>query len=189
MPRLRRALDRVANAAAWIAAAATVLMMLHVTADVIGRTVFSSPIVGTVEIVSAYNMAALAFLPLALITKERGHIIVELFTGWMQLRWRTLIDAVVAIVTLVYVAVFTWKAVEIAIEKTAIREAKEAGVGFVEIWQSRWLVPVGFGLMTAYILIYIVLDFRAVLRNEFTEEDEARHPDGAPHVQDSERQL
>ncbi len=189
MRNLKKALDALAVAAAWIAAAMTVLMMLHVTADVTGRTLFNSPIVGTVEIVSAYNMAALAFLPLALITKERGHIIVELFTGWMKLRWRTLIDAIVAIVTFVYVAVFTWKAIEIAIEKTQIREAKEAGIGFVEIWPSRWVVPVGFGLMAIYILIYIFQDFRAVARDEFTAEDAERHPGGEAHVQDSEKQL
>lgn len=165
MRKLLRALDAVVVAVAWIAGAMTILMMLHVTADVIARTVFNSPIVGTVEIVSAYHMAALAFLPLALITKERGHIIVELFTSWMPRRKRSFLDACVGIVTFVYVAVFTWKAIEIAIEKTEIREAKEAGVGFVQIWPSRWVVPIGFGLMAIYILIYVFQDFGAAARD------------------------
>ena len=170
-------------AVAWFAGVMTVLMMIHVTADVIGRTVFHSPIVGTVEIVSAYHMAALAFLPLALITKERGHIIVELFTDWMGFRSKKRLDAIVAIVTFVYVSVFTWKAVEIAIEKTEIREAKEAGIGFVQIWPSRWLVPIGFGLMAIYILIYIFRDFAAARHGGGGKDDHT------PHVPPSERQL
>ncbi len=176
MRALKRILDRVTDLAAWIAGIATVLMMFHVTVDVIGRTVFNRPLTGTVEIVSAYNMAALAFLPLALITRERGHVIVELFTGWMKWRPRTLLDAAVAVVTFVYTAAFTWKAVEIAIDKTHIREAKEAGTGFVEIWPSRWLVVVGFGLMAIYILINLVSDVRSGLSDEpATRDDHMDH--------------
>ena len=130
---MKRLLDAVVTGAGWIAGIATILMMLHVTVDVAGRQLFGHPLTGTVEIVSAYNMIALAFLPLALIARERGHIIVELFTGWMKMKPRTLLDAFVAIITLVYTSVFTWKAIEVAIDKTEIREAKEAGIGS---WKS-----------------------------------------------------
>ncbi|MHA6344414.1 TRAP transporter small permease [Roseivivax sp. CAU 1761] len=158
---VRRALDVATTVTAWIGGLAATAMMLHVTADVIGRTFFNRPLTGTVEIVSAYNMAALAFLPLALIARERGHIIVDLFTQGMKWRWRTLLDGAVGIVTFVYVAVFTWKAIEVAIDKTHIREAKEAGTGFVEIWPSRWLVVAGFGLMALYVLVFVARDLRA----------------------------
>ncbi len=177
MRALRRLRDTLVVGAAWIAGLATVLMMLQVTADVAGRTLFHAPITGTIEIVSAYNMAALSFLPLALITRERGHIIVELFTGWMKLRWRTLLDGVVAIVTVVYTAAFTWKAVEVAIDKTGIREAKEAGIGFVEIWPARWVVAIGFGLMTVYVLIHLVKDIRGGITGRIDPGDAGRHGD------------
>lgn len=193
MTGLLRLFDRIVTFAAWIAAAMTVLMMLHITADVAGRTFFHKPITGTIEIVSAYNMAALAFLPLALIARERGHIIVELFTGWMKLRWRTLTDGFVAIITLIYTATFTWKALEIAIKKTEIREAKEAGIGFVEIWPARWVVFIGFGLMAVVIAILMVKDIRAGLTGKLDPADEDRHGGDddhhGSHVQKSEQQL
>lgn len=170
MQSLRKALDWVASSLTWLAGLVTVVMMLHVTADVAARNFFNAPIVGTTEIVSAYYMAILAFLPLALITRERGHIIVELFTTWMSRRGRTLLDAVVGIIVLVYVAVFTWQVILVAIEKTGIREAREAGIGFVYIWPSRWVVPVGFGLMALYLLIYVVRDFRSVATDEYDED-------------------
>ena len=160
MTALKKTLDLIVTAAAWVGGIATVLMMLHVTIDVAGRSLFNRPLTGTIEIVSAYHMAALSFLPLAYIARERGHIIVELFTGWMKARPRALLDGLVAIVTLVYVAAFTWKAFEVALDKTHIREAKEAGIGFVEIWPARWLVVIGFGLMAVYVAIHMVQDLR-----------------------------
>jgi TRAP-type C4-dicarboxylate transport system permease small subunit len=151
---------------AWIAGIATFLMMIMVTADVIGRNLFNNPITGTVEIVSNYNMVMLAFLPLALIARERGHIIVELFTSWMKRRARTALDAAVAVVTLVYMTAFTWKAIDIAQSKTRIRDAKESGAGFIEIWPSRWVVVAGFGLMTVVVAVVLIKDIRAVLRDD-----------------------
>lgn len=173
---LKRALDFAVMAAAWVAVVATILMMLHVTADVIGRSVFNSPITGTLEIVSAYNMAALSFLPLALIARERGHIIVELFTGWMKPSARNILDGLVGIITVIYVGAFTWKAFEVAIDKTIIREAKESGIGFVEIWPARWLVAIGFGLMALYVVVYAAQDLRQGLFGSNETNNEGSEP-------------
>jgi TRAP-type C4-dicarboxylate transport system permease small subunit len=189
MRQFKRTLDWIVDALTWFACVLTVLMMLHVTADVIGRYVFNSPLVGTIEIVSAYYMAGLAFLPLALITRERGHIIVELFTTWMSRRGRTLLDAIVALLTLAYVVMFTWETAVIAIDKTGIREAREAGTGFIPIWQSRWVVPVGFGLMAVYLLIYIVRDFRSVKTGEYPDVDRGGIGREGRHVPSGEGDL
>lgn len=169
----KRALDFLVMVAAWIAGIATILMMLQVTADVIGRSFFNSPITGTLEIVSAYNMAALSFLPLALIARERGHIIVELFTSWMKPNARSLLDGFVGILSAVYIGAFAWKALEVAIDKTHLREAKEAGIGFVEIWPARWLVAIGFGLMGLYVVVNLIIDFQNSLPKDASELDQS----------------
>lgn len=157
---LHRWIDRIAGAMLAIGCFFCFLMMLHVCADVIARTVFNSPLIGTIEIVSAYYMTGLAFLPLAWITKSRGHIIVELFTSWMPKRRLALLDGVVGLVSLAYVGLFTWQVIDIAIEKTQIREAWEAATGFIPVWQSRWALPLGFGLMAVYLAINLASDFR-----------------------------
>ncbi len=189
MKVLAKAFDGVVLAAAWAGGIATVLMMLHVSAEVAMRYIFNSPLTGTVEIVSAYHMTALAFLPLALIAKERGHIIVELFTGWMSLRGRTLLDAIVGVVTLIYTTVFAWKAFEVALDKTAIREAKESGTGFVEIWPARWFVVVGFGLMVIAVAIIVIKDFRGAATGRIDPDDADRHGGHGAHIRDGEDQL
>lgn len=159
----KRVLDYVVMAAASVAVVATILLMLHVTADVFGRA-FGKPITGTVEIARYYYMSALSFLPLALIARERGHIVVDLFTNWMKPHARKLLDAAVGVVTLAYMCGFTWKAIELAISKTKLREAQESGIGFIEVWPGRWFVAVGFGLMAIYVLVYIFDDFRSGIK-------------------------
>ncbi|SDF81394.1 TRAP-type C4-dicarboxylate transport system, small permease component [Celeribacter baekdonensis] len=154
-------LDWVARVTTGIASVIVILMMLHVSADVFARTLFHKPLIGTTEIVSAYYMVAIAFLPIAWISRQRGHIIVELFTAHLPRRKLKRLDAFAGLVTLGYVGLFVWKLLETAIEKTHIREAWEAATGFVEVWPSRWIVPAGFAFMAIYVLIQTLGDLRA----------------------------
>ena len=153
MKSIVRLLDRLVVAAAWGAAAMAVAMMFLVSADVAGRGIFGSPITGTVEIASAYCMTAIAFLPLGLITLRQEHITVGVFTERLSERVRSALDIFAAIVTLAYTCAVTYQALVMAIEKTGIREAREAGLGLIEIWPARWLVAVGFALMVYCVAI------------------------------------
>jgi len=63
MTRLLAWLQKPIDLLLWIALAAGLLMMLHVTIDVAGRTLFNHPFEGTTEIVSAYYMVVAAYLP------------------------------------------------------------------------------------------------------------------------------
>jgi len=158
-------MNRLVDALTWLAAGFALLMTLHVTADLVGRTFFNHPLVGTTEIVTAYYMVALVFLPLAVITRQRAHIMVELFTSWMARKPLLCLDLVVGIVSLGFVLLVTWMAIDTAIEKTALREAWESSTGYIPIWISRWILAVGFGLMCAYLVLNIVREALA-LRGE-----------------------
>ena len=69
-----RILAGVSTVLAWIGGAALILMMLHIAADVVARYIFNAPLHGTVEIVSAYYMVAVVFLPLGDDrARERAH--------------------------------------------------------------------------------------------------------------------
>ena len=65
---------------AYVGGVGIVLMMVHIVIDVLGREVVGTPLDGTTEIVSFYNMVAVTFLPLAFVAHHEGHILVELFT-------------------------------------------------------------------------------------------------------------
>ena len=54
------------------------LLVGHVTLDVVMRFVFGTPLNATILYVSAFYMVAIAFLPLAAVEQRDGHIAVEL---------------------------------------------------------------------------------------------------------------
>ena len=140
----------------WLACFAGLLMMLHITADVTGRVVFNRPLEGTIEIVSGYYMVAVSFLPLAYIAQHEGHIIVELFTRGLSGKRLLQLETLVDVITVGYLSVFAWKTAEDAIYHTGEREMWETATGFVDIWPSRWVLPIGCALMAIYLLTRVL---------------------------------
>lgn len=140
------------NLLAWVAGVALILMMLHITAEVVARYVFNSPLHGTVEIVSAYYMVAVVFLPLAMIEWVNGHIVVELLTQHFPRRVQEVLIGVVALVSALYFGAFTWQTWGDALQKFAVREVT-LGTVAVTVWPTRFYLPIGCGLITL-VLIY-----------------------------------
>lgn len=165
MEKLERFADWLSSVAMWVAVVVGTLMMLHVTADALARW-FSITLFGTIEIVSNYYMVALSYLPLAWIVKNEGHIIVELFTRNLSARNLLRLDTWVALITMIYVTIVTWKTLESALEQTAIREQAESALGFISIWQSRWFVVIGFGCFAVQLFAQILIGFARLSRNE-----------------------
>jgi TRAP-type C4-dicarboxylate transport system permease small subunit len=155
---LARAIDVVVDALAWIAGAVCLLMALHVAADLVGRSLFDHPLLGTDEIATNYYMVALAFLPLAVITRQRAHIVVGLFTDRLPRRALLGVGALADLVTLGFVAIVAWTAIGSAIEKTATREMTESSVGYLPIWEARWILALGFSMMCLYLVLNLAKD-------------------------------
>lgn len=163
MPRaLTRAIDLAVDALAWTAGAVCLLMALHIAADLVGRAFFDHPLLGTDEIATNYYMVALAFLPLALITRQRAHITVGLFTDRLPKRALLGVQALADLVTLGFVAIVAWTGIGAAIEKTASREMTESSVGYLPIWEARWILALGFALMCVYLVVNLVKDLLAL---------------------------
>lgn len=140
----------------WLGLLGGLLMMLHVTADVIARTVFNRPIAGTLEIVSGYYMVAVAFLPWAWVAWREGHIRVEVFTSGLSPRTTTWLDALVTLLTAAYVALFTWQTFARAVQATRFGESWEAPTGLMPVWPSRWVLPVAGAVMVAYLVLQAI---------------------------------
>lgn len=147
------------DATTWFAGGISILMALHISADLLARSVFNHPLLGTGETVTNYYMVILSFLPLGLITREREHITVGLFTDRLPKRLLTSIDTIADLITLGFVVIVVWMAAEIAIQKTVLGETRESATGYLPIWQARWVVVLGFGLMCLYSIINTYKDF------------------------------
>jgi len=148
-----RVLSGITYALTIFAGVAIMVMMLNISADVIGRYFFNEPLPATISIVSNYYMVIAAFIPLALCQKRDSHISVEvvmqLFPQAVQrhaYRWAWLYSAAVF-------AMLTWTSwIQAESKRSAGTYVMEMGAK-VPIWPGYYMLPIGFGLITA-ILIY-----------------------------------
>lgn len=124
------------------------LMMVHVTADVVLRNL-GYHIQGTLEIVGFYYMVCLVMLPMGYVELKREHIRVDLFAqmlpGWLQLGLYVL----ACLLGLVFFGMLGWQM--LADAQRAMRVAETAMANFTfYIWPARWAMPLGFaGLLLA----------------------------------------
>lgn len=128
------------------------VMMVHICADVAGKYLFNAPIDGTLETVSLYYMVAVVFFPLAYATQNGGQIMVELFTRKLSERARRYLDGGVAIFGFLYMSLFAWETGIEAVHRTQSGEIRETAQSLIIVWPSRWILPLSFALMAAYLL-------------------------------------
>lgn len=160
MRTLEKAIDGLANILAVLAGFLIVVMMLHVTLDVIGKYFFNQPIEGTIEYVAAYYMVGIIFLPLAYVSRGEGQIRVDLFTQKLTGRKLGILEGSVGLCTLLYLAVFVWRTGLEAVEKTIQGEMWESSVDYVAVWPSRWFLPVGCAAMAFFVFQRVIQNFR-----------------------------
>ena len=156
--RLLKWLEVPINLLLWGGLLAGFLMMMHVTVDVTGRTLFNHPFAGTTEIVAGWYMVAAAYLPWAYISRTDSHIAVDMFTRMAPPRFLAVLEILVKLLTTVWVSVFTYQTFVRAIQQTRAGEVWEAAGGFIPIWPSRWMLPISGGLMVLYLILRVASD-------------------------------
>lgn len=153
LTRLEAALGWLADRLAWIGMLAMLLMAFHVSINISYRWLTGRDIEMTLEIVTYFYMVALVYLPMAFIDRAGGHIVADLFSAFMSERTVKRIDAVFKILLALFFAVLFWVTVRDAIERTIDGEAVMSAFGPFDVWQSRWSVPIGFGLACLYTMV------------------------------------
>ncbi|WP_420419855.1 TRAP transporter small permease [Pacificispira sp.] len=159
MRSIEKFLSGCSGTSAFVAGLTMAVMMLQVTADVLLKYLLNFPIPATLETVSGYYMVALVFLPLGIVTKDRDHICVELFTqhlGQRRLSWLT---GFVNLIAIGYSAIIVFEGTKEAIRSSLIMEAWETAIWDIQVWPARWFVPAGFGMMLAFLVLQTVDHF------------------------------
>ena len=157
METLRDMLEKAARLLVRLGCVLVGLMALHVVLDVAGRYILNAPLPGTVEMVSHYYMVGVIFLPLAYVQSRRGHFAAEIFTQRMSPLAIALLEAIVTLVTALLLAFLAWRTAAYALEFTHARESVQTAYFTISTWPSRWLVPLGLGLMALYALVQALL--------------------------------
>lgn len=155
---IRKALFGTSNVFAAIGAAIVLLMMLHIVVDVTLRF-FDVPLQATIEIVQAWYMVPVAFLPLAYVEKINGHISVELVSQHMGRRTQEVLVGCVSLLSAAYFGAFAWRTGIDAWSKYQVGEVALGDVAVV-VWPTRFLLPVGCGLIVLFLIFKAIALFR-----------------------------
>jgi len=78
MKLIASVISAVITLTASLAGIIVLMLVAHVTIDVVMRFAFDTPLNSTILYVSAFYMVAIAFLPLAAVEQNDSHIAVEL---------------------------------------------------------------------------------------------------------------
>jgi TRAP-type C4-dicarboxylate transport system permease small subunit len=160
------------------------LMMAQVGADVAMKYLLNKPIKYTLEMVSSYYMVAVVFLPLGLVTKEKAHVLVELFTQGLSKRGLAIVDTFAYLLAFAYTYLITKQAIRVALEKTEVRESWEAATIDIQVWPARWFLPIGTALMALY-LIVLILENLCVIFGKSSDDDDAPEQTDPSHQPNS----
>lgn len=153
----------LAKAPAWFAAVLVGCMMGLVTLDVLLKYLLHAPVPMTLELVSAYFMPAICFLPLGQVTRTESHLEVELFTQNLTGRWLAGIKLLGCLVGLGYVAVMLDENIAQAMKMTERGEYWEAALASIPVWPSRWFLPVGAALMILWLVLHALNHLAEIL--------------------------
>ena len=142
-------LSRLTAVSTFVGAAAIVLMILHVSADVLLRNLFLISIPATGAVVGNYYMAIVSFLPVALAGKLEQHIAVDLVYDRLPNGIQSWNLALVRLIVGVAAGGASYAFLLDAIEKYQFNSyVLELGLR-VPSWPGYFMLPIGFGLWSA----------------------------------------
>ncbi|MEC9345538.1 MAG: TRAP transporter small permease [Pseudomonadota bacterium] len=148
-----RVLGWLVMASTAIGAAAVMLMMLQIVADVLLKNLFEFPLPATTIFVAHYYMVVVAYLPVALAEKLNSHITVEILAQHFARRYRVWLTAVMWLASAVVAGAIAHRLWLEAMKKYDFGTFMiEQDVTFM-IWPGYFVLPLGFGLF-ALVLLY-----------------------------------
>ena len=179
--------SRVSGLVAMIGGIILFVMMVQVSLDVALKYLLNRPIPSTLEIVSAYYMVALVFLPLGVVTRDHELLEVELFTQHLPPRKIAFFKLLGCVIGAVYVFFLFKEGIEEAFHKTEIGEVWETATFDIPVWGARWFYPIGTFLMGIYLVLYAIENFVFVTRGEHVLPDRSLKSAVEAAIADAER--
>lgn len=170
MLHIGRFLSGLTKIASLITTLCIVLMMLNVTADVVGRYLFNAPLPGTIVVVGHYYMIIVVFVALGVAEEKRAHISVEFLTDLLPKTAQAWVAVFSGVLTAVIFSLLALSGYFQAVKKTTSGASMEQGSQLIAIWPSYWAIPVGAALIAviaAYKVVVAVTGWKNGLREDF----------------------
>jgi TRAP-type C4-dicarboxylate transport system permease small subunit len=158
---LNRWSDGVAKALLAFAATIAFLLSFLVVADVVGRSVFSSPVKGTPEIVSM-SIVIICFLQASYAIRSGGMLHVDVLPAMLPQRGRDALAALGCLLGLAFFAVVLYGGIEPLAHAWRSNEYEGEGALRIPTWPARFAVLLGAGLAALDYALAFALHVRKI---------------------------
>lgn len=118
---IRKSIQRVTLCVSYLGMILLVPMMLLTSTDVVGRTLWSRPIHGTVEL-SSYMLAIFILLGIAYTHQVRGHVRVTMLTSRLPVQAGHVLDLVTTLLSLFIIGLLAWQGWVVGMEERAVSD-------------------------------------------------------------------
>jgi TRAP-type C4-dicarboxylate transport system permease small subunit len=106
--KTQKLLDTVTAGVSWVGAGAMVVMVLVIVANVTGRYLFKTPVLGAVEMVGLLTVV-LVFCVLAFTESQKAHIVVDIVVSRLHGRSRAILASVMCFFGAVFFIIMGWQ--------------------------------------------------------------------------------
>ena len=154
----------------YLAMLLTLVMALHVTAEIVGRRFFNYPIPGTIEIVAYFYMVSVSFLPLGYCQSRDEHVSADAFVYVIPKGLRPYAEWLGKVLSVTVCLILLWATTDMAIRQTVVGEAVRSSYFDIPVWMSRWLVPLGLLSMVLVMLAQMFMPKAMLERHEQSAE-------------------
>lgn len=145
-----RAIDRISDAAGWIAALALVVMTGIVVFEVVSRYVFNAPTSWVTEI-GTYLFVAIVFLGLAAAQRANAHIQVEILVDSVSADWRRRLELATHWLALLFIVFCAWHTARFTF-LDYVHGARDWGLLSTPQWLPQLPMTLGLVLFAAALL-------------------------------------
>ncbi len=168
---LLRLIDRMSSVLAIAAAAALALLVLNVTVDVIGRTLFRTPYPSTLEMTSYWWMPGLTLLAFAFTELRQDHIKVTILLDALPLRMRQIVEGSFGILTILLLIALAYFTLVEALNSARIEETTPSSPP-VAIWPFKFAAVAGIAMLCLQVAASTLRHFLGELpkKNELDSE-------------------
>jgi TRAP-type C4-dicarboxylate transport system permease small subunit len=125
-------------------------MMFLTTADVVARALWSSPIVGALEMCS-FMLAIFVLMSLAYTQQTKGHVKVSMVVSRLPERWQLILGIFTTVLSLFVMALMAWQGWALGIREKAVTDMLR-----IPQWPFRLLVSVAGLFLFLELLIDLV---------------------------------
>ena len=157
-----------------LAAMLAFLLCFLVTADVIGRVVFNSPVKGTTEIVSL-TVVIVCYLQCGFAIRSGGMLHVEMFVSRGGPRTQSAFAALAALAGLVFFALICWGSLDGAAHAWISNEFEGEGALRVPVWPARFVLIAGTFVAAFNYLLLLLQHMVSLARGELPVSHGAAH--------------